>query len=103
MANIFGLKTKKNSFKLDFSSRPLIENFQKTMLPHARNLNQGTSYAKNRASLIDWLFDMARKLELSLNSAHLAIIYLDIIMSREKEELTPIHLFSTTSLLLAGI
>lgn len=58
---------------------------------------------KNRGSLIDWMFDIAKKLELSLNTAHLAVTYLDIIKAQDQEDTYPIHLYSTTSLLLAGI
>lgn len=99
--NTFGLKTKKNSFKLDIASKPIMENFLKTSI-RTPVFSGSSSYLKNRASLIDWLFEMARKLDLSLNTAHLAILFLDLVMAQDQEDLIPIHLFSTTSLLLAG-
>lgn len=62
-----------------------------------------SNYLKNRGSLIDWMFEISKKLELSLNTTHLAVAYLDIIKAQDQEDIFPIHLYSTTSLLLAGI
>lgn len=98
------MKTKKNGFKLDFLCKPLIEsmiNVAYTSKPKKHN-SFSPNYIRNRSSLIDWMFEMSRKLELSLNSAHLAVVYLDIIMANDPEDSIPIHLYSTTCLLLAG-
>jgi len=64
--------------------------------------SQNPEYAQVRQNYVEWLLELAEKLRISPNSAHLGVYLLDIVMFKEPTLVAKIQLYTPICLLLAA-
>lgn len=60
------------------------------------------SFTHHRVNLIDWMYEVAEKLKLSLKTIHLAIMFLDFSVYKDSKIMLQTQLYAAVSLMLAA-
>jgi len=93
-------KSKKMEYAAFFSPKTIYETLVRRS--YSFKPSQNPEYAQVRQTYVEWLLELAEKLRISSNSAHLGVYLLDIVMFKEPALVSKIQLYTAICLLLAA-
>jgi hypothetical protein len=93
-------KSSKMNFNAFFSPKTIYE----TMIKRSQKFSKSTNpeYTQLRPSYVDWIINLADKFNISMNSAHLGVHLLDMVMCKQPNLVKKIQLYAQVCFLLAA-
>ncbi|KRW99686.1 Cyclin-like protein [Pseudocohnilembus persalinus] len=94
-------KTSKLAFETQFNPQKILKSIKKERLPQVI-IDPSTEYYKQRGQIIEYMWDIAEKLRLSLNTTHLSIYFMDFVNSQVTIPSSRFNLYAATCVMLGA-